>query len=129
MFCTSAWIAVNDDPYVRLMMAPVIGFGLGVLNGLTITVLNVHSFLATTATSLIFKGVAIALSNGRLIPVRLDEFTWLGRDRIGGVFVAVWIMVAFALTLTVLLNRATFGLRQSCRASARIGSRSGRPPS
>ncbi|MBO6728013.1 MAG: ABC transporter permease [Rhizobiaceae bacterium] len=106
---TSAWIALNVDPYLGLFVAPVVGLLLGTVNGVVITTLKVHSFLATIATSLIFKGIAIVLSDGRLIPVRMDEFTWLGRDRIGGVFIAVWVMIAFAVALTFVLNKTVFG--------------------
>lgn len=105
----SAWIAVNVDPILGLAAAPVIGLILGYLNGVVITWLNVHSFLATIATSLIFSGTAIVISNGRLIPVRMDAFTWLGRDKIGEVFIAVWVMLAFAGLLTFLLNKTVFG--------------------
>ena len=105
----SAWIALHVDPYLGLLLAPVIGLALGTVNGVVITTLKVHSFLATIATSLIFKGIAIVLSDGKLIPVRMAEFTWLGRDRIGGVFIAVWVMVGFAVILTFVLNRTVFG--------------------
>lgn len=105
----SAWVALNVDPYVGLLLAPLVGLVLGTMNGVIITTLKVHSFLATIATSLIFKGVAIVISDGKLIPVRMDEFTWLGRDRIGGVFIAVWVMIAFAAILTFALNKTVFG--------------------
>jgi ribose transport system permease protein len=105
----SAWIALHFDPYVGLLLAPFIGLAMGVVNGLVITLLKVHSFLATIATSLIFKGIAVVLSDGRLIPVRMPEFTWLGRDKLGGVFIAIWVMVAFALLLTFVLTRTSLG--------------------
>jgi ribose transport system permease protein len=105
----SAWIALNFDPYVGLIMSPFIGLAMGVVNGLVITLLKVHSFLATIATSLIFKGIAVVLSDGRLIPVRMPEFTWLGRDKLGGVFIAIWVMVIFALLLTFVLTRTSLG--------------------
>ena len=108
---TSAWIALHVDPWLGLFLAPFVGLALGIVNGIVITTLKVHSFLATIATSLIFKGIAIVISDGRLISVRLDSFIWLGRDRLLGVFIPVWIMVAFALVLTFLLNRTTFGRR------------------
>ena len=107
----SAWIALHVDPYLGLFLAPFIGLILGTMNGVVINALRVHSFLATIATSLIFKGVAIVISDGRLISVRLDTFTWLGRDKLGGVFIAIWILVAFAAILTFVLNRTTFGRR------------------
>ena len=106
---TAAWVALNLDPYVGLLVAPLVGAALGLINGVVITRLNVHSFLATIATSLVFKGVAIVISDGRLIPVRIDEFTWLGRDKFLGVFIAVYVLAAFALILTFVLNRTTLG--------------------
>ena len=108
---TSAWIALHIDPYLGLLLAPLIGMVLGMVNGMVITRLNVHSFLATIATSLIFKGVAIVISDGRLISVRIDSYIWLGRGKFLGVFNSIWIMVAFALILTFLLTRTTFGRR------------------
>ena len=107
----SAWIALHVDPYLGLFLAPFIGLILGTMNGVVINALRVHSFLATIATSLIFKGVAIVISDGRLISVRLDTFTWLGRDKAGGVFIAVWIMAVFAIVLTFALTRTAFGRR------------------
>lgn len=108
---TSAWIALHIDPYLGLLLAPLIGLALGVVNGVVITRLNVHSFLATIATSLIFKGIAIVISDGRLISVRIDSYIWLGRGKFLGVFNSIWIMVFFALILTFLLTRTTFGRR------------------
>lgn len=105
----SAWIALHFDPYVGLLMSPFIGLAMGLVNGLVITLLKVHSFLATIATSLIFKGIAVVLSDGRLIPVRMPEFTWLGRGKLGGVFIAIWVMVIFALLLTFVLTRTSLG--------------------
>ena len=106
---TAAWVALHVDPYVGLLIAPLVGAALGLINGVVITRLNVHSFLATIATSLVFKGVAIVISDGRLIPVRLDDFTWLGRDKFLGIFIAVYVFAAFALVLTFVLNRTTLG--------------------
>ena len=108
---SSAWIAVNIDPYLGLLLAPFIGLAFGIINGIVITRLNVHSFLATIATSLIFKGIAIVISDGRLISARIDDFIWLGRGRFLGVFNSIWIMAIFALALTYLLTRTTFGRR------------------
>jgi ribose transport system permease protein len=108
---SSAWIALNVDPYLGLALAPFIGLGFGILNGIVITRLKVHSFLATIATALIFSGTATYLSDGRLISVRLEEFVWLGRGSFLGVFNAIWIMLIFAGALTFLLTRTTFGRR------------------
>jgi ribose transport system permease protein len=105
----AAWLALNVHPYVGLAAAPFVGLFLGWINGLLITGLRIHSFLATLATGLMFRGMAILVTGGKLIPVRLPEFTWLGRERIGPVYVAILVMLAFAIALMILLNRTTIG--------------------
>ena len=106
---TAAWIAINYNPYVGLLVAPLIGIVLGYLNGIIITSLKVHSFLSTIATSLVFRGMAILITGGFLIPVRMKEFTWLGREKIFDIHVAVYILLVFAIISTFILNRTTIG--------------------
>ena len=106
---TAAWIAINYNPYIGLLVAPLIGMVLGYLNGIIITSLKVHSFLSTIATSLVFRGMAILITGGFLIPVRMKEFTWLGREKIFDVHVAVYILLVFAIISTFILNRTTIG--------------------
>ena len=106
---TAAWIAINYNPYIGLLVAPLIGILLGYLNGIIITSLKVHSFLSTIATSLVFRGMAILITGGFLIPVRMKEFTWLGREKIFDIHVAVYILLVFAIISTFILNRTTIG--------------------
>ena len=108
---SAAWLAVNVDPILGLAIAPFVGLLLGIANGLIITGLHVHSFLATLATSLVFRGIAILITGGFLIQVRIPEFIWLGRGRIFNdtVNVAVLFMIVFVAAMMFLLNRTTFG--------------------
>ncbi|MEO9612877.1 MAG: ABC transporter permease [Nitratireductor sp.] len=105
----AAALALQVHPVAGLIAAPLVGMALGFVNGLTITALKIHSFLATLATGLVYRGIAILITGGTLIPVRLDAFTWLGRERIGPVYVAVLVLIAFAVILTVVLTRTTLG--------------------
>ena len=106
---SSAYIAINFNPYVGLLLAPIIGIGLGYLNGIIITTFKVHSFLSTIATSLVFRGLAILITGGFLIPVRMKEFTWLGREKIFEVHVAVYVLIVFAILSTFILTKTTVG--------------------
>ncbi|MGV2109507.1 ABC transporter permease [Agrobacterium vitis] len=106
---SSGWIATQVDPYVAILAGPLIGLALGAVNGLIITTFNVHSFLVTLATSLVYRGIAILITGGSLIPVRINAFSWLGRGRIGMVNVAVIVVIVFMIMMVVLLNRTTFG--------------------
>jgi ribose transport system permease protein len=108
---SAAMIAVNVDPVLGLLLAPLIGLALGLVNGLIVTGFNVHPFLATLATSVVFRGMAILIAGGGLISVRDDPFNWLGRGRIGLVNVSVIVLALFAGAMMTLLNGTTFGRR------------------
>ena len=108
---SAAWLAVNIDPMVGLLVGPLIGLLLGMLNGIIITGFNVHSFLATLATSLVYRGIAVLITAGALIPVRMEQFAWIGRGKIGLVNYAVLILAAFTAVMMVVLNKTTFGRR------------------
>ncbi|MDC1296552.1 ABC transporter permease [Alphaproteobacteria bacterium] len=106
---SASWIAINFNPYLGLAMTPVIGITMGYINGVIITTLKVHSFLSTIATSLVFRGLAILITGGFLIPVRMKEFTWLGREKIFEIHVAVFVLIFFIFLSTFILNRTTIG--------------------
>jgi ribose transport system permease protein len=106
----AAWTAVETGhPLLGLAMAPLIGMGLGLVNGLAVTTLRVHSFLATLATSLAFGAIAVLVTKGSLITVTVDGFSDLGRNRVGQVFYAVILMVACVAAMWFVLQRTTFG--------------------
>lgn len=108
--CVAAWVAVTINPLLGLVAAPIVGAGLGTINGLIITRFRIHSFLATLATSLMYQSFALFITGGFLITVNeTGAFTVLGRGRIGPVYIAILVLAAFAAVMIVLLNRTTFG--------------------
>ncbi len=107
---SAAWLAVNVDPVVGLAATAFIGLALGTINGLIVTVFRVHSFLATLASSLVYRGLAILITGGFLISVRGDVvFGFLGRGRIGPVNVAIIVMLVLFAVFTYILNGTTAG--------------------
>lgn len=111
---SAGWIAINIDPYLAIVAAPVIGLILGSINGIIITAFNVHSFLVTLATSLVYRGMAILITDGKIIPVRIEQFAILGRTKISvlpgvDVNVAVLVMLVFMALIMFVLNRTTLG--------------------
>lgn len=105
----AAWIAVHASTPLGLLSAPVVGLLLGTLNGLLITQLRIHSFLATLASSLAYRGLAVLITGGFLIAVTDPGFSTLGQGKVGGVYYAVLVLVAFALLGGFLLNYTVFG--------------------
>ena len=92
-----------------LLMGPIICTALGVLNGVIVTKMHVHSFLATLATSMIFSSSAVLVTGGELLTVMVGNFTFLGRESSFGIFNAVWILLIVIALGTILLNRTIFG--------------------
>jgi ribose transport system permease protein len=107
----SAWTAGHMGPAAAIIVGPLAGLLLGMVNGAVITGFNIHSFLATLATSMVFRGLAELITGGALIPVRMAGFAWLGRGRIGMVHVAAIVLAVASGVLMFLLNRTTFGRR------------------
>lgn len=105
----AAITVATGNPWLGLLAAPVIGMLLGLFNGIAVTTLKVHSFLATLATSLVFSAIAVLITGGSLITVSVPGFTELGRARVGGVFIAVLLLAAFVAALWFLLKRTLFG--------------------
>lgn len=106
----SAWLAVNVDPIIGLVGAPLIGLGLGLVNGVVITRLHIHSFLATLASGFVYRGLAILITGGFFITVSgLERFEQLGRGKLGDVNYAVLVFIAFAVLAAFILNRTVLG--------------------
>jgi ribose transport system permease protein len=106
---SAAEIAQRAGPVAGILIGILVGGFLGVVNGFVVTRLRVNAFLATLATSLAFRGFAIAVTNGFLIEVRNPAFTLLGRDKWGPVPVSVVIAIAVVLILHFVLSRTVFG--------------------
>lgn len=106
----AAFVAVqSENPWLGLVCAPLVGVILGIANGLAITLLKVHSFLATLATSLVFSAFAVLITGGSLISVPVEGFTDLGRGRLGVVFYSVIILAVIVAVLWFLLKGTVFG--------------------
>ncbi|MFE6486101.1 ABC transporter permease [Streptomyces sp. NPDC057757] len=102
---TPAWLAV---PVILLT-----GALLGVFNALVTTLLALPSFIVTLGTLMLFRGVGLALADGKQITdLPLDDsfFTLAGGDA-GGVPFALWVLVTVVVVLTVVLTRTRFGAR------------------
>jgi ribose transport system permease protein len=99
----------TGNPWLGLAAAPIAGLGLGLINGVAVTALKVHSFLATLATSLAFGAIAVLITGGSLITVKILGFTDLGRARVGGVYVAVFVLIAVIAIGSFLLQKTVFG--------------------
>ncbi|WP_055482230.1 ABC transporter permease [Sphaerimonospora sp. CA-214678] len=82
----------------------------GLVNGLIVTRLQVHAFIATLGTALIIRGVLDARYDGPAGSVPAS-FRHLGYDRIGPLAVSALLWAAVAVSAWLLLSRTRLGYR------------------
>jgi ribose transport system permease protein len=97
-------------PAVPAMLGGVLaGMLAGAINGTVTTVGRVNPFVTTIVTAIILDGLSSVITGGNLIIASSPSFTWIGQDSILGIQVSIWLLVAFGLTVSLVLNRTWFG--------------------
>ncbi|PLW75384.1 ABC transporter permease [Cohaesibacter celericrescens] len=93
------------EPYTAMVLAVIMGGCLGLLNGLLVTVLRLHSLVLTIGTAGIFGGANLVLTRGVAISGIPREVQYLGRGALFGVPAPFIIMlVALAIASFMMLK-------------------------
>lgn len=92
------------------------GIGVGLVNGLLITRLNVAPFIATLGTLYIARGAALLSSDGRTFPnlsgteeMGTASFPFIGSGTLLGLPVMIWLLVVVALAAHYISRRTPLG--------------------
>ncbi|MEV6398073.1 ABC transporter permease [Streptomyces sp. NPDC051907] len=103
--------STGSNPYLGIVAAVGVGILVGVVNGVAIVYGRVNPTIATLAGLAAYKGVAQLVSDGRAQGYVLNDplFVFLGRGKIAGVPVMIWILVVVALAVHVLLKYTDIG--------------------
>lgn len=103
--------SAGSNPYLGILAAIGVGILVGVVNGIAIVYGRVNPTIATLAGLAAYKGVAQLVSGGRAQGYVLNDpfFVFLGRGKIAGVPVMIWILVVVALAVHVLLRYTDIG--------------------
>ncbi|MFD3466648.1 ABC transporter permease [Streptomyces sp. NPDC058682] len=101
----------GSNPYLGMAAAIGVGVLVGVINGVAIVYGRVNPTIATLAGLAAYKGVAQLVSGGRAQGYVLNDpfFVFLGRGKIAGIPVMIWILVVVALSVHVLLKYTDIG--------------------
>jgi erythritol transport system permease protein len=107
-------IWVNTYEIVGLVM--LVGVGVGLINGILITRLNVAPFIATLGTLYIARGAALLSSGGRTFPnlngteeMGTASFPFIGTGTILGLPFMVWLLIAVAVGAHYISRRTPLG--------------------
>jgi ribose transport system permease protein len=106
-------VCVRDgwSPWAAAVAVLAMSAALGAGNAVIATYLGLPTFITTLATAMLFRGIALALAEGKQIsgmPQDHAFFRVVGGD-IGGLPTAVWVLIAATAGLAVLLTRTRFG--------------------
>lgn len=89
-----------------------IGVGCGLLNGVLVAYLGVLAFIATLGMAQVFTSLANRRVDGRPVFGLVEHnFVDIARGDLLGVSNKIWISMAFAVVIWLLLDRTTFGRR------------------
>lgn len=111
-FC-AAMIASGVPAGLAMLLALVIGTGLGVISGLLVTKGRLQPFIATLITMTVFRGATMIFTNGKPISNLGDSFIlkFVGKGNVFGIPVPVILLLVIFLLFYFLLTQTTFGRR------------------
>lgn len=101
------------NPWIASLLSIGLAGVMGLVNATLVQLISIPAIVATLATLSMFRGLALALSDGQQVsglPFDSSFFTFLGGQRLG-LPVSVWVTIGFAIVLTVVLRYTPFGHR------------------
>jgi len=106
-------MTMNGNPLFLSILGVLImlgiGLGIGTLNGLTVTLLRMPSFIATMSTQLVFSGLALWYTQSTSIGGLPRPFLFIGRGTLFGIQMPVFIMFAVVGVTAFILHRTVLG--------------------
>lgn len=113
---TYLWLAARLDPSLAALAAICVGCAIGWLNGILVTTTGTPSLIITLGTLMIFRGIAIALTDGFSFSIPYAarkgwSYAALGGGEFLGFNTAIiWLLLFLALSV-LLLVATSFGNR------------------
>ncbi|MCL4371681.1 MAG: ABC transporter permease [Chloroflexi bacterium] len=102
---------VADHPRLLegVAVALAAGLGVGVLNGLAISMLKIPPFIATYAMMQIARALALLVSGGYAVYGLAPSFRWIGTGFLAGVPATLLVALALFALLHLLMHHTVFG--------------------
>lgn len=101
-------------PLLAVIIAVAACLVVGLINGLLVGYLKVHSMIATLGMQTILSGIMLLYTKGQLSWVNSPNSTWFkyfGRAKIVGIPVQVIILIVMVVVFEFILKRTTFGTK------------------
>ncbi|MGW0038071.1 ABC transporter permease [Gordonia sp. NPDC003376] len=105
----SASVAQTQHAGVAMVVALMVGAGIGLANGLAVTKIKINPLIATLGMSLIVGGAALLISDGETYTTDSSLLSWLASGSIGPLPVPLLLLICTAVVATFVLTRTTYG--------------------
>jgi ribose transport system permease protein len=92
-----------------MVIALIMSMLFGLINGTLSTSGRINPIIATLATNIMFRGIAVAITRGFLVQVKEPAFSFLGRGGIGPVKYSSIIFIVAIIIVWFILDRTVFG--------------------
>ncbi|WP_250029058.1 ABC transporter permease [Paractinoplanes maris] len=94
-----------------ILVALMAGVAVGLINGILVAKVGLQPIVATLALFVGGRGLAVVISEGKLVDIRNDDFLYLGSGDLLGIPVLVWIAALLVLVVAFVVRRTVFGRR------------------
>jgi ribose transport system permease protein len=105
----AAKVALVASPALGVLAGILVGAALGVVNAGLVGRLRINSFIATLASSIVFRGIAILVTGGLIVTVTDPAFSVLGTGEFLEAKFTVWVYLAVILVTSFVLERTVLG--------------------
>ena len=125
-------VSLGVDPWLAVPVGLLLGAALGAFNGLVAVALELPTIIVTLGTLTLYRGLALAINNGRTIGgLPESSFFEIGAGSLGSVsHMTLVMLVVFAITAWILRNtrfaRHLLAMGSNTQAAERIGVRTRR---
>ncbi|GAA6293211.1 ABC transporter permease [Enterocloster asparagiformis] len=95
--------------FAAVLVTLAVAAAVGVFNAWMVNKIKLEAFIATLVTQSIIRGFAYILCNGKPVAVSDKTFITLGKARVIGIPVSVWIMMIAIVIFGFILAKTKFG--------------------
>lgn len=104
-----AIFAETRNPLVALLLALVLGLGIGLINGALTAFGKLQSFIVTLAALTAVRGLALLITNGYSTPITADFLLPIGSGKFLGFYTPTWIAIIVVIIGWYVFNHTRFG--------------------
>lgn len=98
--------------FIGIIVTMLLGCIAGLIHGFIITTFRIPAFLVTFATSMVYQGLSMLITNNKIIScTQPDAFTAIGSLKLLGFPLPIYLMIIMAIISWYILRKTVFGRR------------------